>query len=128
MNLEGADRLNRLFRRAEESGKSKVFDRALFDVANTVLNESKRIVPVDKGTLKSSGRVEPPKRDASGVEVQITYGGDARPYARRVHEDMKARHKDGKTAKYLEKPVMAYQDKFVRIVLERFATYLKRGV
>ena len=127
MELVGADRLAAMFRKAEDAGQSKLFDRALTDVAQTVLNESKELVPVDRGTLKNSGQVEKPKRDATGVEVEITYGGDARAYARRVHEDMKARHKDGKTAKYLEKPVMAYQDKFVRIVTERFATYLKRG-
>lgn len=127
VELEGAERLAALFQKAENADKGKVFDRALFDVAETILNESKELVPVDVGTLKNSGQVEDPKRDANGVEVEITYGGDAKAYAWRVHEDMKARHKDGQTAKYLEKPVMAYRDKFVRIVSERFATYLKRG-
>lgn len=127
VELEGADKLGRLFSRAGTAVQQRALDKAMVDTATTVLNESKRIVPVDKGTLRASGRVESPKRDSTGVEVEITYGGAASQYALIVHEDPNARHKNGQTYKYLERPVMEYSEKFVRSVLERFATYVKRG-
>ena len=126
VELDGADRLERLFREATGPGQYKALAGAMFAEANTVLNESKKIVPVDTGTLKSSGKVSPPKVVEGAVEVEISYGGAASQYAGIVHEDPTAKHAPGKTFKYLEIPVMAHQDKFVRAVMERFATYLRR--
>ena len=127
VELEGADRLAALFQKVERVGQENALKEAMFAEATTVLNESKKIVPVDLGTLKRSGEVEPPKVDSSGVEVSITYGGAASEYAAIVHEDMTARHKNGQSAKYLEKPFMAHRNKFVRNVTERVAHYLRRS-
>lgn len=128
LKLDGADKLAALFKKVEGVGKSNALKQAMFAEATTVLNESKKIVPVDLGTLKRSGEVEPPKVDSSGIEVSITYGGAASEYALIVHEDMTARHKDGQSAKYLEKPFMAHQGKFVRNVTERVAQYIRSGM
>lgn len=128
VTLEGADRLARRLSQLQYPVQERAFDRAMFNTANTVLNESKKIVPVDFGTLRDSGRVEAPKRTKTSIEVEITYGGAAAPYALYVHEDPNARHAAGKTYKYLEIPVMAYQDKFVDSMLRRFATYLRQGM
>lgn len=127
MDLKGSDRLSALFSKMEAIGKTNVLKEAMYAEARTVLNESKKIVPVDQGTLKRSGEVEAPKVDAKGIEVSITYGGAASEYALIVHEDMNARHKDGETAKYLERPFMAHQDKFVSNVAAKVAQYLRAG-
>ena len=65
-----------------------------------VLRASQQIVPVDTGTLKGSADTH-----FSGVGFDttgaISYNTD---YAIYVHEDLDARHKAGKQAKYLEQP------------------------
>jgi hypothetical protein len=102
--------------------------RAVYAEATTVLNESKKIVPVDDGYLKNSGKVEAPNISPKETSVEVTYGGAAAPYALYVHEDPDARHAPGKTYKYLEIPAMAHADKFTRGVKERLITYIRRGL
>jgi metal-sulfur cluster biosynthetic enzyme len=126
VELEGADRLARVFERATSAGAIDELKQAITATAATVLDESLKIVPVDLGALKGSAMVKEPKVDATGIEVEITYGGPSAPYAGIVHEDMKARHKDGKTAKYLEIPVEAARPTFVRSVMARYARNLRR--
>lgn len=102
----------------------KVIARTLYSEANAVLNESKKIVPVDLGTLKNSGKVKRPVVTPTTVSVDITYGGAAADYAFIVHEDPSARHAPGKTYKYLEIPFMARRDVFVRNMRGTLAAYL----
>jgi hypothetical protein len=92
------------------------------------LNESKKIVPVDDGFLKNSGKVEPPQITPRETSVEVTYGGAAAPYALFVHEDPDAQHAAGKTYKYLEIPAMAHAGKFTRGVQERLISYIRRGM
>lgn len=126
VELQGADRLMRILEKADSSDTLDELKQAVTGTAQTVLKESQRIVPVDKGTLKASGQVKEPKVDADGIEVEITYGGAASKYAAIVHEDMSARHKDGQTAKYLEIPAEAAAPTFVRSVMQRYARNLRR--
>jgi hypothetical protein len=126
INMTGLDRLESLAGKSQTS--NQVLARAMFTEATTVLNESKRIVPVDLGTLKNSGKVKRPKVTKKSVEVDITYGGAAAPYALYVHEDPDARHADGKTFKYLERPFLAHADVFARNVKIAFLAWLKAGV
>ena len=62
--------------------------------------ESQKIVPVDKSNLKPSAFTRAIKL-SFGVDVIVGYTAS---YAVFVHEDLEARHQEGKTAKYLEKP------------------------
>lgn len=126
VTLEGMDALERIVERGSKD-VGKILARAVFSEANTVLNESKKIVPVDLGVLKNSGKVSRPEVTPAGVEVEITYGGAAAPYALYVHEDPDAQHKPGKTYKYLEQPVMARRDVFVRNVKIALIAWLSRG-
>ena len=126
VELEGQESLSRLFKRAGD-GNRRALAQAIFKQANVVLNESKELVPVDNGDLKKSGKVENPKITATNIEVEISYGGDARAYAWIVHEDPNAQHKDGQTYKYLEIPVNNNKDKFVDEVKKMYFTYLRRG-
>lgn len=117
-------------------GLGPVVERAIFSEATTVLNESKRIVPVATGNLRASGKVENPKSSGTAYSVEVTYGGAAAPYALFVHEippgsggrwGTGMNHKPGKVFKYLESPALAHQDKFVRNVKARIADYLRRS-
>lgn len=74
--------------------------------AEDTMTESKKQVPVDTGTLRSTGVVV--TDEVSGflrdrVKISLTYGGPAVGYAVIVHEDLRARHDVG-NAKYLERP------------------------
>ena len=60
---------------------------ALTFEAEKIMSKSKRsFVPVDLGTLRASGHVQPPKITALGAEVTMGYGGAAAPYALAIHE------------------------------------------
>ncbi|RLU85884.1 hypothetical protein CTZ27_26315 [Streptomyces griseocarneus] len=64
--------------------------------AEHVLAESRKKVPINEGTLERSGAASV---DEQSVTAAVSYDT---PYARRVHEDMTARHAPGRSAKYLE--------------------------
>lgn len=57
-------------------------------------------VPVDKGILRSTGRVSGPKNN----EVELSFGGAAAPYALKQHEDTSLSHRVGE-ARYLVRGV-----------------------
>lgn len=78
--------------------------QALYREGAIIFEESQDEVPVDTTLLKTSGRLEFPQIEGSSVVVEISYGGAAGEYALDVHEDLEARHKPGKKAKYLEDP------------------------
>ena len=118
VELEGSERLSRMFDKVQQ---------AMYSEAQRILNESKRIVPFRDGTLKRSGEVSKPKLDATGIEVEISYGGAAQAYAAVQHWDTSLNHANGKQALYLKTPVDAAQAVFVRNVAEKFATYLRRS-
>ena len=62
-------------------------------------------VPVDKGTLRSSGTVDGP--NALG-QVTLSFGNAAAPYALRQHEEMHYHHEVGE-ARYLVRGVERWQ-------------------
>ena len=90
----------------------KAIDKAIYVEALRIFRKSQRIVPVGPindptykgipGTLRASGVIEGP----TNHEVLIGYGGIAASYALYVHEDPNAKHKPGKSYKYLETPFM----------------------
>jgi len=126
VQMDGARELNELLSRVASFGFVKEFEQAMFATANEVLNQSKKIVPVDLGALKDSGKVEKPKRSTTGVSVEITYGGTSAPYALYVHEDPSAQHKPGKSYHFLKTPVDAARTTFVNDLKKRFISYLRR--
>ncbi|MEU7163139.1 hypothetical protein AB0A70_00565 [Streptomyces morookaense] len=70
--------------------------RGLLLGAEHVLAESRKRVPIAEGTLERSGAASV---DEQQLVAAVSYDT---PYARRVHEDMTARHAPGRSAKYLE--------------------------
>lgn len=93
--------------------------RAAHLVAEDVLTESQKQVPLAEGTLQRSGTIDD---DFPNGRVVISYNT---PYALKQHEDMRLRHPDptnpksatGRKAKYLEGPLnmkKASGTKFIR--------------
>lgn len=71
--------------------------RGLYQEAEAIMADSKKIVDVDEGTLRNSGFVKPPKiarrggatsagLESARVEVEMGYGGAASGYAVYLHE------------------------------------------
>lgn len=125
MTLTGLENLNRIAARGLTA--QKAIAKAMYQEATVVLNESKKIVPVDLGTLKNSGQVKKPDVSANAVNVDISYGGAAADYAFIVHENPNARHKPGKTYKYLEIPFMARKPIFIANLRMKFAAWMYGG-
>lgn len=100
-------------------GEAKVIPalgRALYREALGIIEQSKGLVPVDTGTLRSSAYVKPPERQGSRITVEFGYGGPAAKinpktgqsadgYALFVHENLESFHAVG-IAKYLELPFL----------------------
>lgn len=139
VQLEGSERLLKIFERAGNDPEAKrALGQAMYGFATKVLNESKKLVPVDTANLRNSGIVSSQRIDGNVVEVEITYGGSSAPYAAIVHEDMTMDHSPSKLtavtkrprrgqAKFLEIPVMAQAPSFARSIAARYARYFRRG-
>lgn len=132
IELRGLKKLVKQMERME--GGERMLAQALYGEASVVLNESKKIVPVETGNLRASGRVERPVTGRGQASVEITYGGAAAPYALIVHEvptnsggrwGTGMKHAPGKSWKYLEIPVMAHKKKFVDGVRGRIQDMLE---
>lgn len=79
---------------------------ALQTEAELIMTTSKRDhVPVDLGTLRSTGHVERVRRVGKILSVRLVYGGPSAPYALKQHEDMTLSHTVG-GPKYLERPLV----------------------
>ncbi|MFD9146206.1 minor capsid protein [Streptomyces diastaticus] len=66
--------------------------------AEHLLTESRRVVPIEEGTLERSGAASV---DEARMTAAVSYDT---PYAVRQHENLTYRHDQGRTAKYLERP------------------------
>ena len=109
----------------------------LVEAAETTMTKAKRRTPVDTGALRSSGHVQPPKREGTELHVLFGFGGPAGAgnlgetndepvgYAVYVHEDLTARHKVGQ-AKYLESAVNDMRAKYPDIIRRALARRLRR--
>jgi hypothetical protein len=82
-----------------------------------VLAESRKIVPLDEGTLERSGRVS-----VDGLEGAVSYDT---VYARRQHEELTWKHLPGRTAKYLEIPMNRERDFVLRLMAVDLRRWLR---
>ena len=136
--FEGLDRLQRVIANATSPVQQEALAKAVTGAAQAVLSQSKKLVPVDTGVLKDSGRVENLKMSSTMISIEITYGGAASQYAGVVHEDMSMNHSPALLthvtkrprrgqAKYLEIPVMANRKKFFKSIIGRYIRYFKKA-
>jgi len=120
-SVSGAEQIKANLARYGERVKVAL-SSAVYMEANNIMAISKRRVPVDTGTLKSSGYVTKPQKVGAQILVELGYGGAASKYALYVHEipspeegaphpeqwtpgKRTARHDPPTTWKYLEHPV-----------------------
>lgn len=76
---------------------------AVVEVANEKLALSQERVPYKRGKLHDSGRVSVRSSTTDNtIALKITYGNSSVPYAVRVHEDLEAKHRGRRRAKFLE--------------------------
>lgn len=85
VTIEGGRDLEKAIRAAGDRALDALA-AAMFQEAEAVMADSKREVPVDEGTLRASGFVDPPKKEVGGVSVTMGYGGAAKGYAVFLHE------------------------------------------
>lgn len=90
--------------------------RGIYLWAEHVLEESRRIVPHDEGTLERAGTIVPASPSSLALSRQVVYDT---PYAHRQHEDLTYRHAPGRHAKYLEVPLEASRQTGADIVAEQ---------
>lgn len=82
-----------------------------------VLTESRKVVPLEEGTLERSGRS---RVDRTALRGAVSYDT---PYAVRQHEELDYRHLPGRTAKYLERPFAEQRE----AVLALLAAHIRRA-
>lgn len=84
-------------------------------VALFLQRESQKLVPIDTGALRNSAFVRAIREGTPFVLVEVGY---SMYYAIYVHEDLDARHKPGKQAKYLEQPLREKRGEMQVILVE----------
>lgn len=104
VDVSGVQRIQQKFKSLPEELRS-VMGQALFWEAMDAFLISQDLVPVDTGTLKSSGAVIGPVDEGATISTTIGYGGAASEYAVIVHEDLEAYHAEPTQAKFLEDAV-----------------------
>lgn len=104
--------LRRVIANIERRAQQMKRDAAGFigERAHETLRDSQKEVPVSTGELVESGFVGPVETRPGTIEATIGYTA---PHALAVHEDLTARHDDGK-AKFLEDPVRREVPRFGR--------------
>jgi hypothetical protein len=108
--------------------------KALKIEGERIMTDSKQnYVPVDKGTLRSSGIVSDPVKEGDTISISLGYGGAAAAYATALHEYPSDANpptwngqpltfsKPGTGPKFLELPLM----KAVDGMTERLAEHIK---
>ncbi|MGW3511179.1 minor capsid protein [Streptomyces sp. NPDC000994] len=92
--------------------------RGLRAAGEHVLTESRKLVPIEEGTLERSGAVGV---DSARLAVTVSYDT---PYAVKQHENMHYRHDRGRKAKYLEQPVNRERERVAAIL----AAHVRRAL
>lgn len=80
--------------------------------AEHLLGESRKLVPIEEGTLERSGAAS---AEQSGGETRLAVSYDT-PYAVMQHEAMHYQHDQGRQAKYLETAINANGDTALDII------------
>lgn len=71
----------------------------LHAAAEHLVGASRKLVPIQEGTLERSATASV---DRERMRAAVSYDT---PYAVRQHEDLNLKHDNGRTAKYLERPM-----------------------
>lgn len=95
---------------------------------NSLLYDSRQIVPFDTGALSASGAVGKPQTNGEMQQIDVSYNKD---YAVKVHEDMSLKIRQTfavagavRQQKYLTKPMMENAAKYGKILSDEFTSIL----
>lgn len=113
MTVSGLNKLEKKFEQAKKK-YVKGYRRGLIKAGLFLQRESMLLCPVDKGILRATANTRH-EGDGADIVVIVSYGTN---YAIFVHEDLNARHKPGKQAKFLEQPFREKHDRMMEIVAE----------
>jgi len=110
--IDGIDELAAKYTRLgqlnpDELGLAKVMSEG----AELMMTASKLLCPVVTNTLRSSGKVEPPVVTHDTLEITLGYGGAARKYAFKVHENPRTGRTGGRSPsgrKYYPRPGLPF--------------------
>ena len=86
--------------------------------------ESQLIVPIDTGNLRSSAFT---RAQGAGLQTEVKVGYTA-DYAVKVHEDLRARHAPGKSAKFLERPLREKRKQILDVIDRTARKAINRGI
>lgn len=95
-----------------QKGYSRGVERGVYKAGLFLQRESQKIVPVLTGNLRLSAFT---RKEGKGTGTQVRVGYTAN-YAVFVHENLTARHKPGKQAKFLETPAREKRDEIAAII------------
>lgn len=105
VSVKGLDSLERKLNALGDQAMVQALGRLLEIEAQSILNDSLPLVPVDTGFLRQSGAVLPAAVSGSTVSVVVGYGAE---YAIWVHENLEAHHNVGQS-KFLEVAYLAWK-------------------
>lgn len=125
VKFSGWDKLVEKFTNADATVRAAI-EAGLFIELSNVMTASKRLVPVDFGTLRGSGFVSRPTTVGSVRMITIGYGGPAEAYALLQHEGF-YQHPDGGQRKFLEQPLSLAAPSIVQNAGRFAARFLKAG-
>lgn len=114
MTITGVSKVLRNLKKSKRVTGASV-ERGLVEGGHFLQRESMLIVPIDKDILRTSARTIKASGSGFTADIVVRYKTD---YAVFVHEDLTARHKPGKRAKYLEEPARTHRIKIIKIVNE----------
>lgn len=102
------------FNAGADPGKavSEASGRALAIAAEYLLEQANRSVPVEEHTLQRTGRTSV---NDEGTQAAVTYDT---PYAVPVHENLTARHDEGRRAKWLELTLQEQKEQVRQIIAD----------
>lgn len=92
----------------------KRFQRGAAKGALFLERKATMVVPIDKNILRPGVETRNVGGEGFKTDMIVTYGPNE--YAVYVHEDMNAKHKPGKQAKFLEGPAREFKDEIFKIV------------
>lgn len=85
-----------------------IVDKLLNELAKAIRSEARQVVPKDTGHLRQSIRYKKMSDGSYSIYAYTRWGDVSRDYAVIVHEDMKAQHAAGKSAKFIERPLLRF--------------------
>ncbi len=114
IKIMGVSKVLRKMKKATKGFEARA-ERGLKNAGLFVQRESMKIVPIDLGNLKGTATTDNIGGKGFKTDVVVHYGAGA-DYAVYVHENLNAKHKSGRQAKYLESVIRNEKKEIFKII------------